>query len=239
MSHRTCGRTNAPWKKGCRAASQDGNTGRRAIVALTATGLTADVWTGQPWKAWPASTATLIRLHRPEGGQRFPRPTGPAPCYDDAGVAGKDAAVPTAPSGRTAGRSIHRDDHARGDPCDRERGAAGGTGDPHRSQADHRVQGTGGPGPLPPVRRGVPAVVVPTGPEAAIRHVLSLMAKRWLALHEWPGSRRAAEGSRLRCLNRRAAPRRGTAENLGRSPPVPESIPETCLITVTRRAANR
>ena len=41
-----------------------------------------------------------------------------------------------------------------------------------------------GPTPLPPVRRGAPAVVVPGEPDVAMRHVLSSMAKRWLALHE-------------------------------------------------------
>lgn len=41
-----------------------------------------------------------------------------------------------------------------------------------------------GPTPVPPVRRGAPAVAVPTVPDLAMRHVLSSMARRWLALHE-------------------------------------------------------
>jgi transposase len=64
-----------------------------------------------------------------------------------------------------------------------------------------------GPASLPPVRRGAPAVVVPTDPDAAMRHVLSSMAQRWPALHdEAKSSRRIVEGAHRVCC---ASARRG------------------------------
>ncbi|GAB0023188.1 IS110 family transposase [Helicobacter pylori] len=59
-----------------------------------------------------------------------------------------------------------------------------------------------GPTPLPPVRRGAPAVVVPGDPDVAMRHVLSSMAKRWLALHE----EAKAHAASLKALTAAAAP---------------------------------
>ncbi|MGN6244088.1 MAG: IS110 family transposase [Motilibacteraceae bacterium] len=58
------------------------------------------------------------------------------------------------------------------------------------------------PAPLPPTRRGAPGVVVPADPEAAMRHVLACMARRWLALHEEAKSHAAT----LKALTSQAAP---------------------------------
>ena len=68
-----------------------------------------------------------------------------------------------------------------------------------------------GPTPLPPVRRGAPAVVVPNDPEAAMRHVLSSMAQRWLALHE----EAKAHAASLKILTVAAAPRLVEAVGVG------------------------
>jgi transposase len=68
-----------------------------------------------------------------------------------------------------------------------------------------------GPTPLPPVRQGAPAVVVPTDPEAAMRHVLAVMAKRWLALHE----EAKAHAASLKALTVAAAPRLVEAVGVG------------------------
>ncbi|WP_454163523.1 IS110 family transposase [Gordonia iterans] len=68
-----------------------------------------------------------------------------------------------------------------------------------------------GPTPLPPVRRGAPAVVVPNDPEAAMRHVLSSMAQRWLALHE----EAKAHAASLKTLTAAAAPRLIEAVGVG------------------------
>ena len=68
-----------------------------------------------------------------------------------------------------------------------------------------------GPTPLPPVRRGAPAVVVPNDPEAAMRHVLSSMAQRWLALHE----EAKAHAASLKTLTVAAAPRLVEAVGVG------------------------
>lgn len=68
-----------------------------------------------------------------------------------------------------------------------------------------------GPTPLPPVRRGAPAVVVPNDPEAAMRHVLSSMAQRWLALHE----EAKAHAASLKTLTAATAPRLIEAVGVG------------------------
>lgn len=68
-----------------------------------------------------------------------------------------------------------------------------------------------GPAPARPVRRGAPAVVVPTDPDAAMRHVLSSMAKRWLALHE----EAKAHAASLKALTTAAAPRLLEAVGVG------------------------
>lgn len=67
------------------------------------------------------------------------------------------------------------------------------------------------PTPAPPVRRGAPAVVVPTDPDVAMRHVLSCMAKRWLALHEEV----KAHAASLKALTAAAAPQLGQAVGVG------------------------
>lgn len=68
-----------------------------------------------------------------------------------------------------------------------------------------------GPTPLAPVRRGAPAVVVPDGPEEAMRQVLSAMASRWLALHE----EAKALAATLKALTTAAAPRLVEAVGVG------------------------
>lgn len=68
-----------------------------------------------------------------------------------------------------------------------------------------------GPTPLPPVRRGAPAVVVPGDPDVAMRHVLSSMAKRWLALHE----EAKAHAASLKALTAAAAPQLVEAVGVG------------------------
>lgn len=68
-----------------------------------------------------------------------------------------------------------------------------------------------GPAPLPPVRRGAPAVVVPGDPDAAMRYVLSSMAKRWLALHE----EAKAHAASLKTLTAAAAPQLVEAVGVG------------------------
>lgn len=68
-----------------------------------------------------------------------------------------------------------------------------------------------GPTPLPPVRRGAPAVVVPGDPDVAMRHVLSSMAKRWLALHE----EAKAHAASLKALTVAAAPQLVEAVGVG------------------------
>jgi len=68
-----------------------------------------------------------------------------------------------------------------------------------------------GPTPLPPVRRGAPAVVVPGEPDVAMRHVLSSMAKRWLALHE----EAKAHAASLKALTAAAAPQLVEAVGVG------------------------
>ncbi|MFX1760692.1 IS110 family transposase [Rhodococcus pyridinivorans] len=67
------------------------------------------------------------------------------------------------------------------------------------------------PAPRPPVRRGAPAVVVPTDPEAAMRHVLAVMAHRWLVLHE----EAKAHAASLKALTAAAAPRLVEAVGIG------------------------
>ena len=68
-----------------------------------------------------------------------------------------------------------------------------------------------GPAPLPPVRRGAPAVVVPADPDSAMRHVLSSMAKRWLTLHE----EAKAHAASLKVLTAAAAPQLVEAVGVG------------------------
>lgn len=68
-----------------------------------------------------------------------------------------------------------------------------------------------GPTPLPPVRRGAPAVVVPGDPDVAMRHVLSSMAKRWLALHD----EAKAHAASLKALTAAAAPQLVEAVGVG------------------------
>lgn len=68
-----------------------------------------------------------------------------------------------------------------------------------------------GPTPLPPVRRGAPAIVVPADPDAAMRHVLSSMAKRWLALHE----EAKAHAASLKALTAATAPQLVEAVGVG------------------------
>ena len=58
------------------------------------------------------------------------------------------------------------------------------------------------PEPLPPSRRGAPAITVPDNPDAAMRYALATMAKRWLALHE----EAKALAASLKVLTRAAAP---------------------------------
>ncbi|MCB8914169.1 transposase, partial [Rhodococcus rhodochrous] len=60
-------------------------------------------------------------------------------------------------------------------------------------------------------RRGAPAVVVPTDPEAAMRHVLAVMAHRWLVLHE----EAKAHAASLKALTAAAAPRLVEAVGIG------------------------
>lgn len=68
-----------------------------------------------------------------------------------------------------------------------------------------------GPAPLPPVRRGAPAIVVPADPDAAMRHVLSSIAKRWLVLHE----EAKAHAASLKALTAAAAPQLVEAVGVG------------------------
>ena len=68
-----------------------------------------------------------------------------------------------------------------------------------------------GPTPLRPVRRGAPAVVVLGDPDVAMRHVLSSMAKRWLALHE----EAKAHAASLKALTAAAAPQLVEAVGVG------------------------
>lgn len=68
-----------------------------------------------------------------------------------------------------------------------------------------------GPAPLPPVRRGAPAVVVPADPDGAMRHVLASMATRWLVLHD----EATAHAASLKTLTATAAPRLVEAVGVG------------------------
>lgn len=67
------------------------------------------------------------------------------------------------------------------------------------------------PVPQPPVRRGAPAVVVPTDPDSAMRHVLATMAQRWLTLHQ----EAKAHAASLKALTAAAAPRLVEAVGVG------------------------